>query len=77
MPFISESSADIVHVSGDSNGMADALSRIISLTIPSDIDIQEFIEEERNDSELRKFLQDSTSSLQLTLTEIENKGELF
>lgn len=55
--FISEFSTDIRHISGTDNTVADALSRIETITFPSTIDYEQLARQQQNDPELPSLLQ--------------------
>lgn len=60
--FIAQFSTEIVHISGKSSVVADALSRIESITVPPNIDPNKLADEERNHSELNALLSNNSSS---------------
>ncbi|KAL0879753.1 hypothetical protein ABMA27_003466 [Loxostege sticticalis] len=60
LSFISEFTTDIRHVSGKDNIVADALSRIETISTPSPINYEEFARTQQKDSELQRLqLQDN------------------
>ena len=66
LDFISQYTTDIRHIPGDENSVADALSRIASISQTAAVDEQQLAEEQERDDELRDILQDKKkSSLQL------------
>ena len=63
LDFISQFTTDIRHVRGTENTVADALSRISSLTpLPSTIDLDALATVQRQDEELNQFRNDPSSS---------------
>lgn len=68
LDFIGQFSTDIRHISGDSNVVADALSRIEQ--VQSTLDFESLAEEQQDDVELKKFLEDQSSGLKLKLLKI-------
>lgn len=54
--YISEFTTDIVHVSGEGNAVADALSRIETITCPTAVDYSELATEQSNDQTLRELM---------------------
>lgn len=62
--FIGQFSTDIQHISGRDNIVADALSRITSIDVPTNISAKKLEEEQEKDEELKTLLT-GTSSLNL------------
>jgi len=62
--FFSQFSAEINHISGKSNSVAYALSRIESISMPIIVSLQELADYQKDDEELQVLLT-SNSSLQL------------
>lgn len=60
LEFISQFSTDIRHISGKSNFVADALSRIDSLEVPTVVDLAELAEAQVDDLQLREIIKDSS-----------------
>lgn len=56
LSYISQFSTDIRHISGKDNDVADCLSRINSITVEGEIDLQKLAESQRNDQELKKII---------------------
>lgn len=61
LDFISQFSTEIVHVTGVDNEVADALSRLNAISMPSVIDLAELQNEQANDNELQELLNNTTS----------------
>jgi transposase InsO family protein len=59
LTFISQFTTDIKHVSGTDNVVADALSRVESISSP--LDLKELAESQDHDEELKSYLQESSS----------------
>jgi len=64
LDFISQFSTEINHISGKLNSVADALSRIESISMPIIVSLQELADYQKEDEELQVLLT-SDSSLQL------------
>lgn len=62
--YISEYTTDIQYVEGEGNVVADTLSRIESISIPSIVDYTQLGEDQKNDPMLHNLLQDKTLSNQ-------------
>lgn len=69
--FVSQFTTDIQHISGSDNVMADMLSRIESVALPS-IDYEYLAELQRNDEELKSLLDNNSETLQLKLCTLPN-----
>lgn len=66
LDYIGQFTSDIRHISGKENVVADALSRLETITAPSPIDYNELASGQVNDTELMDLLSDnSASSLKL------------
>lgn len=65
--FISEFTRDIRHVSGTDNYVADALSRVESVSSPSSVDFQSIAKDQAGDIELQQLLKSTTTSLKFEL----------
>lgn len=65
LSFISQFTTQIVHVAGDRNEIADALSRVQAIDMPVVISTDDIAKEQEIDEELRIILSSSASSLQL------------
>ncbi|KMQ85929.1 pol polyprotein [Lasius niger] len=63
--FISEFSTDIRHITGTENIVADALSRIDTIVMPTSIDMQEIAELQSTDEELQQLKLSTSTSLKL------------
>lgn len=61
LQFISEFTSDIRHISGQSNTVADALSRTEAISTPTPIDYEAIAAAQETDSELRNLLNSSTA----------------
>lgn len=55
----------IEYLPGEDNVVADSLSRVDALSIPTDISLQEFSEAQKGDQELAKLCEEGNSSLNL------------
>lgn len=64
--YISNFTTDIRHISGSSNTVADALSRVATISTPSPIDYGQLADDQVGDNELQSLLA-STTSLKLEL----------
>ena len=69
LDFISQFTTNIQYVPGPENVVADALSRVSAITIPSDIDYEEMAKLQIEDAEFEKFKTEDTS-LKLKLSHI-------
>lgn len=65
LEYISQFSVDIRHISGNDNVVADTLSRINTISVPSAIDVDKLSDAQLYDEELLKMLESSTSGLNL------------
>lgn len=59
---ISQYSTNIIHISGESNIVADALSRIQTISLPVIVTTEELATAQRDDPELNDFLTTPTNS---------------
>jgi cleavage and polyadenylation specificity factor subunit 1 len=66
LDYIGQYTTDIKHVSGKDNIIADTLSRINTIGMPSPLVIQQLAEEQKHDKELIDLLANNKSRLQLT-----------
>ena len=65
LAFISEFTTDIRHISGANNPVADALSRVEALSLPTqDLDLVKLAADQHADTELQQLRQSTASSLQ-------------
>ena len=65
LTFISEFTTDIRHISGANNPVADALSRVEALSLPTqDLDLVKLAADQHADTELQQLRQSTASSLQ-------------
>lgn len=62
LDFIAQFTTDIVHISGQDNDVADALSRINEVSIPAVIDAEELAHEQSQDPELQQRMKKPDSS---------------
>lgn len=76
LEFIGQYTTDIRHIPGESNVVADALSRIASIKISGPIDFVAVAEEQKIDAELQNLLHDSALNLKL-LPLPDSKTRLF
>lgn len=65
LSFISQFSTDIEHLSGSENVVADALSRVESIVLSSDVELKEIAEAQKDDEDLRRALQAKDWSIRL------------
>ena len=65
LDFISQFSTNIQHISGENNVVADALSRIEEIVVPSTIPYEEIAQAQKNDQELFDLITSSQTSLKL------------
>ncbi|XP_060665714.1 uncharacterized protein LOC132798002 [Drosophila nasuta] len=74
LSFISQFSTSICHLSGDENVVADALSRLNAISMPSSLDAKSIQEAQASDGELSALLNGTTS---LHLQPVELTKEVF
>ena len=72
LDFISQFTTDIRHVKGVENIPADTLSRTEAITCPMPINYQEMADAQFADSDLQRYLSDTTTSLKLQKYRIPN-----
>lgn len=77
LTYIAEFSADIVHVRGETNVVADALSDVDAISLPTSFDIDELITEQENDEQLQQLRADNSTSLIVGPVDIGNGKTLF
>ena len=65
LDFISQFTSDIQHISGKDNVVADTLSRVEAITLPSTIDFEDLADEQTNDQELKNLVGKNSTSLQI------------
>ena len=65
LTYISEFTTDIRHVPGKDNVVADALSRVDAIAMPTIVDTEELAREQASDEELQRELQSQSSTLKL------------
>lgn len=73
LDYISQFSTTICHIPGSNNIVADSLSRVNEITIPSNITLKDLQEEQKLDTEL-PILLTSTTSLKLIETNFPNQS---
>lgn len=61
LDYIGQLSTNLQHVSGEHNVVADALSRIDSISTPSTVSMNEIADEQKNDEELQLLSTDNSS----------------
>ena len=61
LDFISQFSTEITHVKGQDNVVADALSRINAIDMPTTLSLERIQEEQQQDQELKQILNGTTS----------------
>ncbi|KAG8178678.1 hypothetical protein JTE90_025599 [Oedothorax gibbosus] len=59
LDFISQFTTDIRYIKGSENIVADTLSRISSISMPSPIDYEQIAQAQQNDPELQSLLSNS------------------
>ena len=64
LDFISQFNAPIVHISGDDNAVADALSRVEAISMPAVLDALTIAQAQQKDTELEKMSTQTTLNLQ-------------
>ena len=67
LDFIMQFCSKIHHITGKENVVADTLSRVASIDMPSPIDYQKLAEEQNNDAELLNLMQSKTIKLKQIL----------
>lgn len=72
LDYISQFSTEIIHIKGEQNVVAEALSRINEINMPSSLSAERIHEEQEQDDELKNLLTDDTS-LKLQRLSIEGK----
>ena len=65
LDYIGQHTVDIRHIPGKENVVADTLSRLDSITMPSSVDYNLLANEQENDGELKSLIQSQETSLQL------------
>ncbi|EFA00751.2 hypothetical protein TcasGA2_TC003635 [Tribolium castaneum] len=65
LDFIGQFSTEVVHIAGESNAVADALSRIDEIVTPTALSPEELQAEQETDPELKDLLKSTTTSLRL------------
>lgn len=68
LDFISQFTTDIIHVKGSDNTVADALSRINAISMPSLLTSESIFEEQQKDEELQHILNSANSAKLQKLT---------
>lgn len=68
--YISEYTSDIQHVSGLDNPVADALSRVETISCPTVIDYEELATAQRSDDQITHYMQNVGSSSTVQLKQI-------
>lgn len=72
LDYISQFTTDIRHISGEDNVVADTLSRVEE--VHCILDYETLASEQRDDTELRRYLEDKESGLDLKLVNIPNSS---
>lgn len=72
LEYISQFSVDIRHISGNDNVVADTLSRINTISVPSAIDVDKLSDAQFCDEELLRMLESSTSGFNLQYIPLKN-----
>lgn len=75
LQYISSFTRSIKHISGKDNFVADALSRVDTIVMPSAISFDDMAVDQMTDPELQKLLTSKTSSLRLELKTIANSSK--
>ncbi|GBN26483.1 hypothetical protein AVEN_61557-1 [Araneus ventricosus] len=76
LEFLAQFSTDIRHVSGDSNAVADAFSRIDEIHLPVEIDFDTMAKEQKSDSCLESLMRTS-SGLEIKPIKLSSGAELM
>ena len=66
LDFISQYTTKIIHVRGQDNVVADTLSRVSALQMPTELDLKELAQLQQDDKELQTLLNDKTTSCKLS-----------
>ena len=78
LDYIGQHTVDIRHIPGKENVVADTLSRLDSITMPSSVDYNLLANEQENDGELKSLIQSQETSLQLKRLKIHgSEVEIF
>lgn len=77
LDFIGQFSSDIRHISGKDNIVADALSRVTSINVPSPIDNELLHAEQTTDRTLQSLLKSTTTGLQLKTIQMSPDASLI
>lgn len=76
LDFISQFT-DIIHIAGDKNTVADALSRIQTIELPVIVSTEEIATAQQQDEELKEYIRFNPSSLQLKKLNLENSDSSY
>lgn len=75
--YIAQFSTDVRHISGDTNVVADALSRICEIKIVSPVDFHAIALAQKDDSELKLLLSDPHCSLNFQRLQLSDKLDIL
>jgi cleavage and polyadenylation specificity factor subunit 1 len=77
LDYIGQFSTDVRYITGESNTVADVMSRINEIEVPNNISLQEIAEEQSEDEELQQLLETNTHSLKLQKTNFQGLQLVF
>lgn len=72
LDYIAQFTTDIIHITGDKNTVADALSRVQAIEFPVIVSTEDIAKAQEEDEELKEYLRSNSSSLQLKKLNLEN-----
>lgn len=77
LDYISQFTTDITYVKGEDNTVADALSRINTIDMPTRLDLETIFLHQQDDEELKQLLDDNRHSLKLDKLILDNNIEIY
>lgn len=77
LDYISQFTTDIIYVKGEDNVVADALSRISTIDMPTILDLETIQQHQQEDEELRQLLEENRSSLILNKLTFDNGAQIY
>lgn len=77
LSYIGEFTTNIQHIAGKSNVVADTLSRVNTISLPTPISYDELAKGQQEDNELQKLLQSTTTSLQFERLSVPNCNQMI